>query len=395
MTDKNGIGILTLHSGFNEGAILQTFCLSKNLQGVFPEKRIEVVDHRYPAKTQVYGPANDAKKKTLDDFIEHGLPLSSRRFEQVDRLPTFDFINRNYQAVVTGSDELWKLKYARRFLGLIREQKDPWCPAFPNIYWPDENVEVPKFSYAASIGSTDWREIPRAHRERMKSALSGYTLLGVRDERTRRFLEWLDPKLADKSEWVPDPTFSIDLHAQVDKEALKKKLESYGVDFSRPRIATVLWDLPAAGRVLGELKEKGYQVVALTMGNKMADVALYDKGLTPLEWFGTFGFVDLCFSLRMHACISCILNETPVVAFDFYSNEMDDDSKLTDLFGRYELRDFHFQPQRQGEQELQRMTEDILQGQWPVDKVGETRERFQTRSRDYTAKIRDSLISDN
>jgi hypothetical protein len=392
MNNDNKIGILTLHSGYNEGAILQTFCVANNLQRNFPDSKVEIVDHRYPSKVKAYGSVRDDKTRVMNDFVDHFLPLSKKRFLADDHRDTFEFIRENYSAVITGSDELWKLKYTRRCLGLIFEQNDPWSPAFPNVYWPDEGIELPKIAYAVSIGQTDWRTIPKKHVKRMKRILSQYTLLGVRDQRTMFFLKWLDKDIASKAEWVPDPTFSTDIGTLVDKEKLKQQLQDWGVDFSRPRVCTVLRDSPKLlDELINAIKKKGFQVLSLSLPNSIADVDLSDKGFTPLEWFGVFGLMDFCISQRMHTCISCILHDTPFVAVDFYSNSMDDDTKVKDLMRSFSLLDYYYNVEKDSSDKLRGSLENLFNKPWPVHEIAQKRILFNNRSRDFTDKIKKIL----
>ncbi len=390
MSSESKIGILTLHSGYNEGAILQAFCLASNLQKNVASE-VEIVDHRYPSKIRAYGPVCDEKTRSLDDFINHSLPLSKKQFIADDHKGTFEFIGENYSALITGSDELWKLKYSRRCFGLISEQKNPWCPAFPNVYWPDEGIEIPKIAYAASIGKTDWRTIPGKHIKRMRNILSCYNLIGVRDRRTISFLKWLDADLAERSEWVPDPVFSIDVLSLIDREMLKQKLKQWGVDFGRPRIGLVLKDTPELNKVIAGMKQKGFQVVGLSVPNRIADVGLFDKGLTPIEWFGVFALMDICVSQRMHACISCIVNDIPFIAVDFYSNPMDDDTKLKDLMQSFNLPDYYYNSQEGSSRKFHRISEKLFNDPWPVSEIAEKLLLFSHRSREFTDKINRTL----
>jgi hypothetical protein len=388
--DKN-IGILTLHSGFNEGGILQAFCIASHLQSSLINSKVEIIDHRYPNKVRAYGPVRDEKTRVLNDFVDHALPLSRKRFLSDDHVDTFQCINEDYDAVVTGSDELWKLKYTKRYFGIISEQKDPWCPAFPNVYWPDEIIKIPKIAYAASVGKTEWQTIPLKHITRMKSILADYSLLGIRDQRTMSFMEWLDRNLADKAEWVPDPTFSIDIFSFIDKEMLKQKLQQYGVDFDRPLICTVLRDVQGINEFIQEMKKKGFQIVGSTLPNSVADVALFDKGFTPLEWAGIFGFMNFCISQRMHACISCILQDTPFIAVDFYSNPTDDDTKLKDLMRSFDLLDYHYQVGKDSPEKFHEIGENLISKPWPAKEIAQKRLLFQNRSKEFTEKIQGIL----
>jgi hypothetical protein len=389
MHDASKVGILTLHSGYNEGAILQTFCIATNLQKNLPNRQVEIVDHRYQSKVRAYGPIRDDKTRVLSDFVDHSLPLSRKRFIADDHRDTFDFIRENYSAVITGSDELWKLKYSKRFLGLLHEQNNPWRPAFPNVYWMDESIGIPKIAYAVSIGQTDWRTIPKKHIKRMKRILSDYALLGVRDERTRSFLKWLDADIAGKAEWVPDPAFSTDIVSLVDKELLKQRLQEWGVDFGRPRICTVLRDSPELNDdIINVIKKKGFQVVSLSLPNSIADVDLSDKGFTPLEWFVVFGLMDFCISQRMHTCISCISQDTAFIAVDIYSNPMDDDTKVKDLMRSFNLLDYYYNVEKDRPEKFRAICEKILHTPWPVHEIAQKRVLFNNRSREFVQKIK-------
>ena len=396
MNNDKKIGILTLHNGYNEGAILQAFCVATNLQRSLENSEVEIVDHRYRSKVSAYGPVRDDRTRALNDFINHSLPLCKREFLANDHRDTFEFIRENYNIVVTGSDELWKLNYTKRFFGLVSEQKDPWCPPFPNVYWPDESIKIPKIAYAASIGKTDWQTIPRKHVRLMKSILSHYTLLGIRDQRTMSFLEWLDPNIAAKAEWVPDPTFSIDILSLVDKEMLKQKLQQWGVDFGCPRICVVLGDDPNINKVIKETKKRGFQIVGLSLPNGIADVELFDKGLTPLEWVGVFGLMDFCMSQRMHPCIFSILNNTPFIAMDsFYINSMDDDTKVKDLMRSFNLLDYYYNVEKDSLEKFRAICEKMLDAPWPVDEIAQKRRLFQERSKEFTDKIKGILNEKN
>jgi hypothetical protein len=392
MINSNRIGVLTLHSGYNEGAILQSFCVATNLQRNLPDSKVEIIDHRYPSKDKAYGPVRDDKTRVLSDFVDHSLPLSKKRFIADDHRDTFKFIMENYRAVITGSDELWKLKYSRRFFGLASEQIDPWRPAFPNVYWPDESIRIPKIAYAVSIGQTDRRTIPKKHIKRMKRILSQYTLLGVRDQHTMSFLKWLDTEIAVKAEWVPDPTFSTDIVSLVDKEMLKQRLQDWGVDLGRPRICTVLRDSPKLNdNIINEIKKKGFHIVSISLPNSIADVELSDKGFTPLEWFVVFGLMDFCISQRMHSCISCILHDTPFIAVDFYSNPMDGESKMKDLMQSFNLLDYYFDASKDSPEKLQVMVKSLFSKPWPVLEITQKRILFQNRSKEFTNKIQGLL----
>ncbi len=386
------IGILTLHAGINEGAMLQAWSLVENLRNALPGAEVEIVDHRYLTKQRkTYGamPRTD-RTEALEAFLEERLPLSSRRFVTDDHRETLEYINQSYDALVVGSDEVWKLHYRRRFGGLITVQDNPWQPPFPNVYWPDQSVKICKVSYAASVGNMDWLRIPRRHASHIREILDGFSLLGVRDRRARDFLRWLYPEGPDRAEWVPDPTFSVDLLGLVDRDRLKAKLEAFGVDFSRPRLGIVLWDrrwkrLLARGVQL--FRDEGYQVVGMSMENQMADVELFSRGLSPLEWLATFGCFDRCLLQRMHPVIACLLNGTPFAVVDFYRNTLSEMTKLTDLLTSFDLLDYYYYWWWRSEEQFLGNCERLLREPWPAARVAGTVQRFRSRSAEFTSRL--------
>lgn len=381
------IGILTLHSGFNEGAMLQAFCLASSLQARFPAARVEVVDYRHPLKTSVYGSADDERKLALARFANERLPLSPGAFREADAGMVHRYVRERYDLLVVGSDEVWRLTYTRRFGWLWVEQSSPWDPPFPNAYWPGEDAGVPRVAYAVSAGATNWRLIPRTHRTKMRAILSGFSLLGVRDQRTKAFLEWIDPEIGAKAEWVPDPTFSWDWLSCVDRDALREKLDRLGVDFGRPRLGVVLMDSPWLERIVAWFRDKGFQIVGFSISNRYSDVQLFRQGLTPIEWAAAFGLMDACLSQRMHACIACIHTGTPFAALDFYGNRVDDESKLKDLMRSFDLLDFYYAERTNSFARLAETCERMATAPWPVERVREIRESFRLRSEAFRDRM--------
>ena len=103
MSKQGKVGIVTLHYGFNEGAILQAYCLSRAIASLGSGWPVEVIDHRYPSKVAAYGAATTGRTRSLASAIEKWLPLSRQRFAISEEKATFDYINSNYSSVVVGA----------------------------------------------------------------------------------------------------------------------------------------------------------------------------------------------------------------------------------------------------------------------------------------------------
>lgn len=379
------IGISTYHSCLNDGAILQAYCLASALKERIRGAEVEIVDYRHPSERQVYGPPDDKRKKALSEFVDRVLPLSRERFEDEDPRKAHEYIAKNYDLLVVGSDEVWRLEYRRRWGGLWVDRGSPWTAPFPNIYWPDGDVGIRKATYGASVGGTDWRLIPRGDKRQMREILGGFSAIGFRDSRTRSFLRWLDPALEGRAEWVPDPTFALDWLSLVDRESVRRKLENCGVDFGRPRLGVVLSDSTWLERVVDQFRRKGFQIVGLAVPNCFSDVELFREDLTPPEWGAAFGFMDACLTRRMHPSIACILNGTPFAAVDFYGNALDEQSKLGDLMQTFGLLDYYYRYDKKScsfEQLLQ-TCQRVTETPWPKEHVGDVTRSLQKRARDF------------
>lgn len=383
------IGILTLHSGYNEGAILQAYCLAKHLERQL-DAQVEIVDHRYKAKAeQTYGKRDqNSRTKTLADFIDNTLPLSPRQFYTDTHQQTFDYIKERYDGIVVGSDEVLKLKYTRRFFGLLTTQTHPSFPAFPNVYWPTESLSMPRFTYAASVGKTKWQYIPDKDRRHMAAILQGFALIGVRDQRTFDFLEWISPDVVAKAKKVPDPTFAYDVFGQVDQDALQAKLEGLGVDFSRPRLGILLRESTLANDVIAEFKRQGYQILALSERNIAADIHLFDHAFTPFEWGAIMGLLDGCVSQRMHGCIYCLLNNTPVVAMDYSKRRPDSCSKLNDLMSDFGLDEYYVSVTETHSNMPADVYHKLQPDNWPMESVAENLKAYRQKSVDFAIKMK-------
>lgn len=382
------IGILTLHFGYNQGAVLQAYCLAKNLSTAFPHAQVEIVDYRHRAKIQIYGPSDDPRKKATHQFIENDLPRSRRCFIANTPEAAFRFIQDTYDLVVVGSDEVWRTNYYTRLNGWVTCQERKFTPAFPSVYWPNTKIQAHKVAYAAAVGHTsNWDKIPKRHHEKMKEYLADFALLGVRDRKTHAYLKWLDEELGQKAEWVPDPTFSYDALADVDRQHLLQKLTAWGVDFTRPRLGlTVVRESPSVDQVIQLARRQNFQIITLEGSRKQADVSLEDKALTPLEWAATFKFFDISISQSMHGCVFSILNGTPCIGMNVRKDARGYATKIEELFQLFGLENFYADG-NDPHSSLPEIWHQFQAGAWPTDQVEKKIGEFKSRAAAFTAKI--------
>ena len=357
------VGVATYHYSYNEGAILQAYATTEVLNSLSGVKG-EIIDQRYPEKLRMYGEPDDDRKLALLQSIDQWLPLSQQQFRLSDLNPVYEYINSNYDKLIIGSDVVWNLKYKRylrRFIpqGVFPRQAYPFFTPFPNIYWPSRKLEVPVYSYAAAIGTLEYKWIPNADRKRIKQSLQLFDIITVRDERTRRFVEFIDAQLSDQVVVVPDPTFGIDLDVS-NIDILKEKLAGWGVDFSKPVCCFITSDHPALQKFANLLRRKGYQIVSLSTKNRLGDVDLFDKFITPQEWSVIFSLFDSCITERMHGAIFCLKNFVSFIALDINETTTDNDSKMVSLMRQFGKEGFVLPKSHLNVDSLNRLYTDLM-----------------------------------
>lgn len=145
--------------------------------------------------------------------------------------------NRNYAAVVVGSDQLWTpLSLPNRFFNLLFVDDD-----------------IPKIAYASSFGVS---EIPAFQREATGAYLKRFKSIGVRETRGKEIVEALSGKTA---------TVVLDPVLLMSREEWRAEIAMSAINMRRPYIfCYLLGGNPEARRMALNLKAKtGYPIVAI------------------------------------------------------------------------------------------------------------------------------------
>lgn len=317
MSERTGgprVAVLTLHYGANPGAILQAEAMARLYGG-------EIFDHRYRSREQLYAHGL-AQKPHLAEYIARDLPLSRVKSvtEDFDNKPAWRAIERHYDLLVCGSDELLKVNYRwpRRLRTLLRSLRrkplatlfnyadiqscwDYYIP-FPNVYW--SRARLPTVMCAASIGSTDPRTIPRRHRRDMATCLEKCRLIGVRDTRTLEFVESLSQNLKGRAELVPDPVFAYE-PSESARNSAHAKLDSVRRGPGPLGFVYMAKQKHLVGEWSNRLRDAGYEPIDLSAVN-----------LTPPEWFAAIGRFGCGVTDRMHALVISLAQNVPCHSID-------------------------------------------------------------------------------
>lgn len=207
MMTKPTVGLITYHAAYNFGSVLQAYATQRTIESFgYP---VEMIDYR--TYSQIYWYHHDirhlktwkskaevplflmmrSKRKErarkFEDFISSKMNLTAKRYIKFE-----DFIDFNYEILVSGSDQIWNIN-----CGEFRyEPYDSIRPYFLDFGHPKKRI-----AYASSFGAAN-REQVQDYTELLKQ----YDFLSTREPRTRDFMAELTGK---NVELVCDPTWLL------------------------------------------------------------------------------------------------------------------------------------------------------------------------------------------
>jgi len=338
------IGILTYHHVINDGAVLQTLGHVNTLKELFPNAVIEVIDYRHKTiekieKREAFKSLLKLKKGAFSKikkyysfkkFVNELLPLTEEKLISDNVEEAVKFINnQNYDYVIVGSDEVWKIlnrKYARQF---------------PNIYWLPSGIKAKRIASAASANGSNPKLLQNTEiKNQAKKIVNNFHAIAVRDQYTFNFIKSLE--IDAPLYQVPDPTFGVDWYAN----GVKEKLEKVGVDFTRKRFALNLSSnnfefSKASEQIYHFAKQNNIQLVGIGQFNKFCDLNFSDV-LNSLEWATCYQYFDFCVTDRFHSTIFSLKNKVPFLVIESEKKyPTEHKGKIVDLLSKMDKLQYH------------------------------------------------------
>lgn len=169
------IGVLTYHIDMNPGATLQCYATCRALQELGHEVYIIDLEHRSEYNSKI----REIVAKILQcrsmyrqmKFIHEYFPPFTRHYSDIDELrdtpPQLD-------AYCIGSDQVWNTKIAG--------------PSHMAYFLDFGGEKVKRFSYASSIGLDEWPVKDELENKRIRTLLTGYDGLAVREPTAAKLL---------------------------------------------------------------------------------------------------------------------------------------------------------------------------------------------------------------
>ena len=288
------IGIITFHHTTNYGATLQAYALFKTLTAW--GHTVEVIDYRpkgavvfylkqlLPIRNRKFDWNMDFHKYILKalqmrKFLVSSLNLSKLTCYSSDKLREI-FEASDYDAVITGSDQVWCLD--TKFRGFDASY-------FLNFFGKADNCL--KVSYAPSIGGT---QSFKENREQVSRLLAEFDHVSVRDYHSANVIQ---EECGVASTKVLDPTFLVDYE---DVLVPPKIEEPYLLVYNH--------------KELGHIQRKAIQEIAKSKNLKVISIGdAWDVAddsficVHPYEWIGYFKHAAYVFTNTFHGTIFSLL----------------------------------------------------------------------------------------
>lgn len=293
------IGILTHPQETNYGGILQCYALSTFLTKMGHNT---IVIRREPNKQfflwewirtllsklhvpRYYKPNVIDRGVQIRPFVERYI----NRTVPIRSNSDMRKVCRKYEldAVIVGSDQVWRESYALRF-GY-------------NYFLDFVPDDVIKASYAASFGLSEWN-YTKEQTNTIKKLLSRFKGISVREE--------------DAITLIKNNT-GLDAIQLVDPTMLLTQ-EDYN-KITSPRLLSeqyvfVYW-LGEKEKVLNDVEEyrkKGYKIIEVYLRDEKEQISVED-------WLSYIKYADLVLTDSFHGCVFSIINKTPVEVFRNHS----------------------------------------------------------------------------
>ncbi len=323
------IGVLTYHRAVNYGAFLQAYALCQRLNQE-EDIEAELIDFQCEKEVKLYNPYQLKKnlvwivkkrnvQKVIDDIRKHRafvrarkqMPLSSEHVIGDGCAHFAEMVQGQYDVIVAGSDEIWKVNSYR---------------GFPTPYWLAGDLGCRKFSYAASA-RTSFSVLSEENQAYLKNALADFEYIGVRDEDTMAEVK----KYSDRHERIHlccDPSFVYEFHADGarGRELLRKR---WHVNTEKKCVGLMI----RSPEIVKAFREKyGSEIELISIFERNQD-CVNTVNLTPFEWMDVIAGLDFVVTSYFHGMCFSIINQTPFFSVD-NRTEKQDGSKMFDLLGK-------------------------------------------------------------
>ncbi len=339
------IGVLTYHCVPNFGAQLQAISTVGFLKKMGHEP---VVLHWYPEHLSAMYQQRipQVQSDCHDTFTDEMFPLSqlcrteSELCAEIDRL--------HLDGIIAGSDALFKYtpikvrnNLVRRIYRKVRGIVPVWDEMIGNPFFCHFvallDKKVPICAFSVSSQNSPYQLIDANEKKMMKEGLGAYSHITVRDEWTKKMVEYV---LDEEGITItPDPVFSFNANVYFPFPSKQDILDKYNLPENYVLLSFskhYMKDDYISG-LATEMQQNGLTPVAFPMPEGLRDFGVDKKvmqPLNPLDWFALIKYSRGYVGERMHPIVVALHNNVPFFCFDEYGTY----KSLTDrILGRHVL----------------------------------------------------------
>lgn len=323
------IGVLTYHCVPNFGAQLQATSTVGYIRRMGHEA---VMLHWYPKDLEdMY--AKRIPKEQIEAhnaYTKNALPITEFCRTEKDLLQAIE--NNQLDGIIVGSDALFKyipVKLQRRFskrklryihknvLSVEKLDKNPFFGGFVKSL----KKEIPVYAFSVSSQNCSFFEMNKKEKLEMKSSMSHFAAITVRDEWTKDMVENILGVTGIQI--TPDPVFSFNQNCYLKMPSKEEIIKKYQLTDSYVLLSfSVYFTSESYINQLGqEAKKQGYLPVAFPMPESLRAAKIEKQiqlPLDPLEWYALIKYSSGYIGERMHPIVVCLHNVVPFFAFDEY-----------------------------------------------------------------------------
>lgn len=338
------IGILTLPLHTNYGGILQAWALQTILERMGHEVKVINLD-RTPIKVGLlaniylnlrrffahlrygifYCPRNinELQKQNYENYLikaqytQHFVDENIRNFYVSNY--SRDIKPTDFDAIVVGSDQIWRPKYIKYTLKTSIEN------AFLGFA---KSWNIKKFSYAASFGTDEW-EYTKAQTVIVKDLIKKFKTVSVREHSG---IKLCSEHLGVTAEQVLDPTMLLTKEDYINAFEIHKEPKSEG------NLMVYILDQSDEKKIIVEqiAREKG--LTSFMVGaNNDGKIPLEERIQPRLQkWLRGFYDAEFIVTDSFHACVFSILFGKPFIAIGNTNRGL---SRFESLLGMFDLQE--------------------------------------------------------
>lgn len=324
------VGVLTYHCVPNFGAQLQAI----STIGYLRKKGFEAVCLNWYAADleEMYSRRiPECQVACHEKFTEESLPITTKVQNSTALISEIEKIELD--AILVGSDALFKyiplkdrrrfdikhLRYYNNFVPLSCEllEDNPFFGSFLKFL----NREIPGSVYAASSQNCPYKKLTYRERKEIKSSLSYYRKISVRDEWTKKMIEQITKR--KNVPIYPDPVFSFNTNCYLSIPSKQEIIEKYNIpsNYLLLSFSGKHCDQNVVREIAKEAKKLNYTPVALPMPEKTFAPGITKKielPLSPIDWYALIIHSAGYIGERMHPIVVCLHNSVPFFCFDEY-----------------------------------------------------------------------------